>query len=290
MLDRSEPLADPDNQEDEITIMVSTCDAYHDVLPLFFAALDEYWPKPRFPVVINTENLRPICIASDIRVHTLPEARGWGDRLNATLDSISTKYVIALLDDFVLEAPVSVESILEARRLMDEDERISVVYLLNPNLRTQPSEHDPLFAQIPDYAAFRLNTAPGLWRIQHLKKLTHPTDNPWAWEVFGTYRTYNSGKLFLCISPHHSSVYTYSHAKGGAIYRGRWVRSVVDNKLIKYGLNIDLGIRGCADMTAASGRGIIWAVKFVATGYDMVGMKIGWFFLHYLKAKLRIPC
>ena len=38
----------------KVTMVVNSCDEYKDVWPLFFCALDEYWPNRAFGVVINS--------------------------------------------------------------------------------------------------------------------------------------------------------------------------------------------------------------------------------------------
>ena len=43
------------NKKNDLSIIVNTCDAYEDVLKLFFAAFDEYWPECEYSVYINTE-------------------------------------------------------------------------------------------------------------------------------------------------------------------------------------------------------------------------------------------
>ena len=72
-----------------LTIVVNTCDAYSDVLDIFFHALHDHWPDCPYPVVINTEsNL----YSYSARVHNHVSSTGnddWGERLRFTLSTVS---------------------------------------------------------------------------------------------------------------------------------------------------------------------------------------------------------
>lgn len=41
----------------DCTIVVSTCDAYRDLWPAFFALFKRYWPDCPYKIVLNTETL-----------------------------------------------------------------------------------------------------------------------------------------------------------------------------------------------------------------------------------------
>ena len=272
----------------DVTILVNTCDLYHDVWPLFFAALNEYWPNRSYDLLLNTEKRS----AEGIKVHNFLAINGnnsWGLRLRETLESIKTKYVLALYDDFIVEATINESELQNIITKMNEDESIAVIYLTELGLKTQKIiEDDSKYVLLEDYIDFRLNSAPALWRREDLLRYTGPHDNPWAWEVFGSYRTYGDGKKMYSPSSPANDVYIYNHKKGGAIYRGKWVAEVVVEKNKKYNLNIDFTKRGFSFENDYEKRSFSWKVNFVLLGFKMVGFKSLLFLLRTLKVKLHV--
>jgi len=120
-----------------------------------------------------------------------------------------------------------------------------------------------------------------------LIKYTGKNDTPWAWEVFGSYRTYKDGKKFYAPVSSSFSLYRFDYEKGGAIYRGKWVSHVVIPKNKKYNLNMDFSIRGFSAEDRYEKRSLTWKMKFLLLGFRMVGFKSFIFIIRYLKIKLQ---
>jgi hypothetical protein len=172
-----------------LTIVVNTCDAYQDVLGIFFYALRDCWPDCPYPVVINTESNRHDYPA---QVHNYRSPSGiddWGDRLRSTLSSIDTEFVMMLYDDFILDAPVSNERVKAALQLLQSKAHAVVTYLINTDLPLQAPLTCGMFIPLKDKVEYRLNSAPAIWRKKALMNYTAAGDTPWAWEVFGSYKT-----------------------------------------------------------------------------------------------------
>lgn len=270
-----------------LTIVVNTCDAYSDVLPLFFAAFNEYWPNCEFPVVINTE--ANSYFGYPASTHNFKSKEGsdqWGARLRSTLQSIDSEFVVMLYDDFILEAPVDLLGLKAAINLLLEDHTASVVYITKTSLPVVNRGNNQQFATVVDGSDYKLNSAPGVWRRKDLLKYTGLNDNPWAWEVFGSYRTYGNGKYFFTPRINMNDIYPYNYTKGGAIYRGKWVRKVVEEKIGKYNLDIDTSVRGYYEGRESEARSLKWKIDFMMIGFEMVGIKSFIFIFRYVRAKL----
>ncbi|OWF66222.1 hypothetical protein B6A14_03220 [Polynucleobacter hirudinilacicola] len=273
-------------QHHDLTIVVNTCDAYHDVLKIFFHALRDYWSDCSYPVVINTESNTHTYPA---RVHTYRSGTGvddWGDRLRFTLESIDTEFVLMVYDDFILDGPVDSQSVQAALCLLKSQPKAVVTYLTDTSLPLVSNNAESLFIPLRDKIDYRLNSAPAIWRKQALMGYTVAGDTPWAWEVFGTYRTWGDGYVFYALNPLKSNIYSYNHSKGGAIYRGKWVREVVDQVAHKYPLEIDWSQRGFSSDTDFEKRSVMWKVRFMLKGYNMVGYKFTYFIFLYIRSKL----
>ncbi len=269
-----------------LTIVVNTCDAYQDVLEIFFHALHNYWPDCPYPVVINTES-NTHDYPARVHNHRTPSGMDdWGDRLRSTLSSINTEFVLMLYDDFILNAPVSNQRVHAGLQLLQLQKQASVAYLINTDRPLEAIEADQVFIPIKDKSDYRLNSAPAIWRKEDLMGYTAAGDTPWAWEVFGTYRTWNDGHIFYSLGSSQDDIYPYNYAKGGAIYRGKWVREVVEQVAHKYPLNIDWSLRGFSSDTVFEKRSLMWKLRFMQTGFRMVGFKALHFVPSYLREKL----
>lgn len=270
----------------DLTIVVNTCDAYHDVLGIFFYALRECWPDCPYPVVINTESNTHHYPA---RVHNHSSRSGvddWGARLRSTLSSIDTEFVLMLYDDFILDAPVNNQRVQAALQLLQSQAQAVVAYLINTARPLASMSADDVFIPIKDKVDYRLNSAPAIWRKQTLMDYTCAGDTPWAWEVFGTYKTWGDGQIYYSLNPCQDDIYPYNYAKGGAIYRGKWVREVVEQVAHKYPLDIDWSLRGFSSDTVFEKRSWMWKLRFMQTGFRMVGFKALHFVTSYIKDKL----
>lgn len=270
----------------DLTIVVNTCDAYHDVLGIFFYALQDFWPDCPYAVIINTETLT-YSHPARVHHHTSPGGSDdWGARLLSTMSSIDSEYVMMVYDDFILDAPVSNQRVAQAVALLRAHAHAVVVYLVDTALPLKITDTDEPFVVLKDRVDYQLNSAPAIWRKQALMDYTNAGDTPWAWEVFGSYRSWGDGHTFYSINPKESDVYPYDHSKGGAIYRGKWVREVVEKVAEKYPLTINWSQRGFSSDAVFEKRSFMWKLRFVQTGFRMVGWKALYFGLNYFRVKL----
>jgi hypothetical protein len=262
------------SQSERCVVVVNSCDAYADVWPLFFAAFKDRWPHCPFPLVVNTESLDAAAPGLRVSSHVMApheQSSPWGARLLSTLKDQSSEYVLMLFDDFVLEEPVEGEAIDRCLGWMDADPSISVFYLSHVPGAVRPESTYPGFEAIPRLTNYRLNSAPALWRRQHLIELTREDDNPWIWELFGTSRTFLHRGRYFCARPGQETVYRYNYTMGGAIYRGKWVPQVAGPLIERYGLGIDMRVRGITDERGAP-RTLSEKLRMLAQGFRASGL------------------
>lgn len=274
-------------------IIINSCDTYSDVWPMFFTALKANWANCDLQIVLNTETktfvsdglflneLNPV-----LKYNSTPINIKWGQRLISVLESINKDYVICLFDDFILEREVNLEKIEKCLHWMEEDRAISVFYFNHiPGSNATDDSYNG-FERIGPTNDYRLNSAPAIWRRQALIQYTGKIDNPWAWEVFGSYRTFNRPDKFYCSKRSEEDIFVYNYHLGGAIRRGKWVKSVVLPIAEKYDLEIDFSKRGFADEDLRKGKySLLWKLQFFALGLRMVGLSALVFFYRALKKK-----
>lgn len=273
----------------DVTIVVNTCDAYEDVWKIFFCAFDDHWKNCKYNIVLNTETKNCV-IDENIKTHNFPNINGkdeWGARLRSTLHDIDSTYVIMIFDDFILEDTVNTAKIEKLIKWMNEDSNISVFYFCNlsSSIDTVCKYED--FHNVSERGNYRLNSVPAIWRKEKLLEFTGDNDSPWAWEYFGSYRTYNENNLFYCSKKDKEDTFVYNRSLGGAIYRAKWVPEVVKPAIEKYNLNIDLDNRGVVNRNEEMPkRSLKWKIDFILLGFKMIGFGVFTFIYRIVKGKL----
>lgn len=258
---------------DRCVVVVNSCDAYRDVWPLFLAAFKDRWAGCPFPLVINTESLQLTDPELRVTTHVIgsdAQNTSWGARLLSTLRDQQSEYVVMVFDDFILEEPVDQQAIERCIRWMDADPDVSVFYLSHVPGGLRPPSRYPGFEEIPRLTNYRLNSAPAIWRRQHLMDLTRETDNPWIWELFGTSRTFLHRGKYFCAQPGRETIYCYDYRMGGAIYRGKWVAQVAGPLIARYDLDIDMQQRGTVG-DLGSPRSLREKLRMVIQGFQASG-------------------
>lgn len=273
------------------TILVNSCDAYEDLWEPFFLVLKDRWNLKNCDIVLNTETKSFEMDGLNIRTLNLGEENKdyqWGGRLIETLKHIETKYVLSLFDDFILEKDIIDDKIEQCIKWMEENEKIAVFYLMNI---PQPNKKDITyegFDLVPDNQDFRLNSAPAIWRKEKLMSYTKEVDSPWGWEYFGSVRTFHTDDLFYCVSKDVEPIYYYSQELGGAVHRGKWVKSVIEPVVMKYQLPLDLSKRGFEDENGnVTKHTFKKKMEFFALGYRMIGFKAITMLFRYIKIKMK---
>ena len=274
----------------QCTIVINTCDAYSDVWELFFKAFEEYWKDCEYKIVLNTEKLK--CNLSNVITHNFNETStldNWGKRFKQTLQDIDSDFVIMLYDDFILEENVNQNKIKQCITWLEDEKNknICAFYFIHSQNKNIDDRKFDGFECLPLKAEYKLNSAPAIWRRERLINFINDNDSPWAWELFGSYRTYNKQSIFYSVKKEYEDIYPYNYSMGGAIYRSKWVSSVVVPLVEKYKLDLDLSSRGLTDKIGKSNkRTLKWKIDFFKTGYKMIGLGVVLFAYRIIIKKL----
>lgn len=253
-----------------IAILVNSCDAYSDLWPHFFYLLKTNWENIEdYNIYLNTESKNEYTDDLKIRIINtqLAGKDQWGKRLINSLSTIEEEYVVVLMDDFFLRNKLYESRIVDCLSLFSSDPKVAVIYLTHIFMRSFPKSTYDGFLEIPKKTNYRLNSGPALWKKCKLLKYVKETDNPWAWEYFGTCRTNYTDDLFYCVEK-KEPIYDYAHA----IYRGKWLEKDVGPLVEKFNLDIDVSKRGIIkNDEILPKRDLKWKIDFISTGIKMVG-------------------
>jgi len=262
---------------DDTVILINTCDKNSDVLSLLLKSLDKNWRDNPFPIVINKESNKIIKKKSN------KKEISWGKRFLLILKSLNCKYVILLLDDYILEEKIDMDRINKAIALVHEDIDAAAFYL---NYCTSNEVKSGDFYLLNAKSNASLNSHPAVWKRKDLIMFTNEYDTPWSWETFGNYRTHYTNKKFYSVSSVEKNIYKYDCRLGGAIYRGKWVKEVVAPMIEEYQNEVDFSQREFVKINEPSKRPLKWKITFLYLGFRTLGFRMFEYIFDYLKRKL----
>jgi len=279
-----------ENIKNNCVLVVNSCDDYSDIWEVFFCALKEQWHECNIDIILNTESKTFTYSGLNLNVENMNsqyQVISWGERLIATLENIDKEFVITLFDDFLLEEKVKLNNIANCIEWMKSDNSISTFYFFHNQGKNKNDNLYPGFELTGRFNDYRLNSAPAIWRRKRLIELTGKIDSPWAWECFGSSKTYTKKNKMYCAKVGCEDTFVYKHELGGGIRRGKWVKSVVQPLVEKYEIDLDLEIRGVASESLADGKySLQWKLNFLVLGFRMVGFRALIFWLRAVKKKL----
>ena len=237
------------NLKNDLTILVCSCDAYEDLWMPFFTLLKRYWSPLDIHIIFNVETKDFSMDGLDIQCVHSPGEKRYGQRMLNALDSVKTKYVLLLLDDFFLREPVCEETIKQIVSWMDADENI--VYFNCDSFNTYvdcETNNYPGFKRLPHASDYMLNMQAAIWQTEMLKSFWRPDASPWEWESLYNVLAFKYPQYkFYCAKKAEDAFLQYGHYKFGdiwGVYRGKWVIEDVGPLFEKEKIDVDFSVRG----------------------------------------------
>ncbi len=98
--------------------VISSCDAYSDLWPVFFHFFFKHWPASPFPVYLITNRRQ----YKDPRVINVPvgEDKSWSDNLIIALKSIPEENLFVWLDDFLVDRDIDSSAMTSCIEQLDQ--------------------------------------------------------------------------------------------------------------------------------------------------------------------------
>lgn len=204
----------------KVTILYSTCDNYSSLWPGFFTLLNRYWKDCDCKIVLNTESRSFKFKDLDISEPLGCEKNiSWSTRLYKSLEKVETDYVLMMLDDFYLKAEVNTEVLNDCIDRMDRNKKIkSFVFAWQPGTKKNKSINDN-FQKRKRFAPYRINAQIGLWRVSYLKKIIRSNENPWQFEINGSFRSSVLGGDLYSLKKGAPLIFNYDY--GFLIIKGK---------------------------------------------------------------------
>ncbi len=224
---------------ENLTLFVSSSDAYEDCWDPFFRLLRRHWPDCDLPIVLNTENRTFAYDGLSIECTKTGSQRQFGETFQKGLDSVGTENVQLLMIDYFLMGPVKSSHLLNAYRVFVE-KNLDGLYLVE--MRTI-KETVPLTKNVrlvngpgPDRFSFQA----GIWKKSSLKKCVLSHETPWLAEQFGSRRfEYTHHRLAYV----EQSIEPFQYLHTGVVHKGGWIPEAVP-ALEGFGIKLDWSRRG----------------------------------------------
>ncbi len=250
----------------KISLIYCTCDKYESLWNGFFSLWQKYWPEFNAPIILNTEEKEFSFGRYSFQRPIFPKMNPtWSERLFASLESVNTPYVIVCLDDFYLKSKVDTETLRMCVERMDADKTVDLFTFGCQPGRNRQCTFSKKFEKRGRFAPYRINAQIGLWRVSYLKKIIKLYENPWEFELNGSFRSSLMGGGIYSLKKHTTLVFDYDW--GFLIVRGRLNRKVAnyfeENENIKFSSSfLDLDLEAYQSM--AKKKNPLRYVKYLA--------------------------
>lgn len=226
----------------DCTILVNSCDKYEDILDTFFELLHRFWPDIPFEIALSTESLEYKNKYFEIKnLHPKNKECSWTERIEDTLNQISSNYVLLMLDDLFLYDYVQTEKVLENLQSLKENDKI-VNFTYWPILNDTEESVYPGFKKRKEVAKYKVAAILGLWNKKHfLKYVKGYKENIWEFEPNATIRSntlYKSDEFYVS-KDFPKQIFPYNFAKYG-LFSGKWFKA---NKELFKSLGIKIAFK-----------------------------------------------
>lgn len=252
-----------------VTIIVNSCDSYSDTWDPFFRLLCKQWPSCPYHIILNTETKRFVSENLDITTVNTPEKIPYSARFLNVLKGIKSEFVIVLLDDFFLRAPVQQAKIEQCIDWLSKDKNIAQFSFesVDDELNIISKEY-PGFELRPQCGEYKLNLQAGIWRRNILIKCLRSHESPWDFEIIGNQRTFWMSEKFYSLMSTMPRIMDYRFNNGlypmkWGVVQGKWVVDTVDALFRSHNIHIDFNERGIYSPLLSKGPVFTYSKRYL---------------------------
>lgn len=205
---------------DNVTVVVSSCDAFFDVWKPFAFFLRQYWADCPLRIVLIVNELR----ISSRTITPLPVGpdRGWATTLRIALEQITTSYVLYMQEDYFFSKRV--DSIGLARDFAEMMDLGADALCFRARTHIEPAfrQLNDRFGVVPIDSDGRTRNQITLWKRDSLRSILRDGESGWEMEREGSPRTREMQILSYRRRNNTPIPYLMS-----AIVRGLWTREAL---------------------------------------------------------------
>jgi hypothetical protein len=167
-----------------LAVLVLSCDKYEDLWAPFLQQFNKYFPVKDHVVYFGTNKIP--CIKPGVKPVLSFDDLDWSTSLKKILSQISEPKVFIILEDLFLASPVDIERFNFASSFLKKSNALHIKYWANPIPDVLHGNSDlGIYHKGAPYRA----TVCGFWDRKYLMGLLLEGENPWNFEILGSYRT-----------------------------------------------------------------------------------------------------
>lgn len=172
------------NDNNDMAILVVSCDAYADVANYFFALMNKYWIDCNYPTyfINNTINRS---YGDNVILINAGNDQDWSGRLKSSLGQIKARYILLMLDDYYIGKAIDSKKIKQAIDIMKSENLLYYRITNIPKGKKQYKNYSFL-SPIPDNQPYGVNLQCAIWEKEYLISYLGEKDCS-AWEVETNY-------------------------------------------------------------------------------------------------------
>ena len=170
-------------------VLVLSCDKYSDLWKPFFLQFKKNFPSINYPLYLGSNHIA--CDEPGVTTLFSSEDYDWSSSNRKILSQIPEEVVFVILEDLLLYTPISDSVFKRALTFFNDSEAKHLKYWASP--KPDQITDNPLFGEYEMGAPFRA-TVCGFWDKKYLMNLLIDGENPWNFEIHGSYRcSYDKG-------------------------------------------------------------------------------------------------
>lgn len=209
--------------EDKLSVVITSFDGYSDLWDTFFDIFNRYWSECKYPKYLINNQLKSNW--TDVLAINTGEERNWKYRMIKGLESINSKYVLVLLEDYLLGQTVNNKDIDQIIWFMEKNNIVMYKIDNQPKLNGKINSYS-FIAPIYKDTRYGVNFQTAVWNREELigiiKKLSG--NQCWDFEYFFLKKT--KGKSHVPLKGFVSDKRNLMNIQNGVL-RGKWFRSTL---------------------------------------------------------------
>ena len=173
----------------QLAILVLSCDKYADMWAPFLQQFRRYFPTENYKIYFGSNLVR--CVSPGIIPVLSGDDFDWSTSFKRILEQIDEPKLFVILEDLFLSAPIDAEGFQASLSFILEKNALHIKYWAIP--MALESTKNTRIGVYPKGAPYRA-TVCGFWDRKYLMSLLIDGENPWNFEILGSYRTsYSDG-------------------------------------------------------------------------------------------------
>lgn len=181
----------------DFCILILSCDRYRDLWDPFFANFHAKWPNCPYPLFLGSNTVR---YSGNNRVATIlsGEDNDWSSSLIKILKQLPYKHIFLWLDDIFPTNNIQIEEFQKGIQFLTVNNASHIH--MRPTPKPDIFIVSSGFGEYQAGAPYRVN-ALGFWNRRALLDLLIEGENPWNFEIMGSYRSKYLPGFYCFLNP-----------------------------------------------------------------------------------------